>query len=322
MKKLVVFMLVLSMAVTSAFANGTAEGAGQKTYVTVGTAAAGGAFYPVGIAIASAITNNVPNVEASAQVTGGAIENCSLVHNGEVDVAITMSGSAFQAYNGEGAFTEAYPDLRILFNGLSMGTFHVVTLKRTGITEMTDLIGKTVVMGPAGGGAIVMAEAIWGAYGFSIDDIKPTYVSYSDGISALKDGKVDAVVVQSAPPASAIQELCATNADDVVLMSVDDDIAQKIIDSAPYYAARALSKDVYGTSEDVTVIYQTNLLICNESMSEEMAYNITRSCVENAADIAASEPTARDFSAENSADNCPIPLHPGAEKYFKEVGLL
>ena len=312
-------MLIVVMAISSIFANGAQE---QKTYLTVGTAGAGGAFYPVGIAIASAISSNVPSIDASAQVTGGAIENCSLVHNKEVDVAITMSGSAFQAYTGTGTFKEAYPDLRVLFNGLSMGTFHVVTLKKSGIEKMTDLIGKTVVMGPAGGGAIVMAKAIWSAYGFSIDDIKPTYVSYSEGISALKDGKVDAVVVQSAPPASAIQELCATNGKDVVLLSVDDEHAKKITDSAPYYSSRILSKDVYGTSADIQVIYQTNMLICNESMSAEVAYNITKACIEHASDIAASEPTARNFSAENAAKNCPIPLHPGAEKYFKEVGLL
>lgn len=319
MKRLVVCLLIVMMAVSSIFANGAQE---QKSYITVGTAGAGGAFYPVGIAIASAISNNVPNIEASAQVTGGAIENCSLVHNKEVDLGITMSGSAFQAYSGKGTFKEAYPDLRVIFNGISMGTFHVVTLKKTGITKMTDLIGKNVVMGPAGGGAIVMAKAVWNAYGFSVDDVKPTYVSYSEGISALKDGKVDAVVVQSAPPASAIQELCATNGKNVVILSVDDEHAAKITASAPYYASRILSKDVYGTSEDVQVIYQTIMLIASESMSEETAYNITKACIEHAADIAASEPTAKNFSAQNAAKNCPIPLHPGAEKYYKEAGLL
>lgn len=318
MKKLLVIMMAVLIAISSL----TANGAQEKSYVTVGTAAAGGAYYPVGIAIASAVAKELPNVEASAQVTGGAIENCSLIHNGEVDVAITMSVSAFQAYNGVGTFTESYSDLRALFNGLSMGTFHVVTLKKTGITKMTDLIGKTVVMGPAGGGAIGMANAVWGAYGFSVDDVKATYVSYSEGITALKDGKVDAVVVQSAAPASAIQELFATHSSSAVLLPVDEEAAKKITDSAPYYSSRILSKDVYGTSEDVRVIYQTNLLICNASMSDEMAYNITKACIENFADIAASEPTARDFSAEKAALNCVIPLHPGAEKYFKEVGLL
>lgn len=322
MRKLTVVLLILAIALSSVSANGAQEGTGQKSYVTVGTASAGGAFYPVGIAIASAITNNVPNVEASAQVTGGAIENCTLVHNGDVDVAITMSGSSFQAYSGTGTFKEAYPDLRILFNGLSKGTFHVVTLRKTGITKMTDLIGKNVVMGPAGGGAIVMAKAVWDAYGFSVDDLKPTYVSYTEGISALKDGKVDAVVVQSAAPASAIQELCATHGKDVVLISVEPEIAKKITDSAPYYASRTLGKEVYGTSEDITVIYQTTLLICNEKMSEEMAYNITKACIENAGDIAASEPSAKDFVNSEYGKNCPIQLHPGAQRYYKEKGLI
>ncbi len=187
---------------------------------------------------------------------------------------------------------------------------------------MTDLIGKKVAMGPAGGGAIDMARVVWGAYGFSVDDVKATYISYADGVSALKDGKVDAVLVQSAAPASAIQELCATNASDVVIVSVDEGIAKEINASSPFYAYKTLPKNVYGVNTDSIVMYQTIMLVCNKSMSEEMAYNITKACVQNYKDIATAQPTAKNFSPASAALTAPIDSHPGAIKYFKEAGLI
>lgn len=322
MKKSLVILLVLALAF-SAFAQGGTEQT-TKTwpkYLAIGTAAAGGAYYPVGISIAEVI-NNTLGIETSAQVTGGAVENNTLIQDGTLDLAITMSATVYAAVMGQSPYTQPLNNVKAVFNGISEGIFHVVTLKKTGITKMTDLIGKNVVMGPAGGGAINMATAVWAEYGFSLADVKPTYVSYSDGVSALKDGKVDAVLVQSAAPASAVQELCATKASDVVIVPVDKAVAEKIVAKSPYYAYKTLPKSVYGVSEDALVIYQTNLIVCRADLDEDLVYQITKCCVENAAKIAGSNPSAKNFSREVAAINMPIELHPGALKYYKEAGLL
>lgn len=333
MKKKIVTVIAALLAVVAVFAQGGNEtsGAGYRSvqkssaklpkFITVGTASAGGAYYPVGIAIADVLTNNL-GVQASAQVTGGAVENNTLVNEKTVDLAITMNGTAYAAVHGTKPYTAPMSNIKALCNGVSEGVFHVVTLKKTGITKMTDLKGKNVVMGPAGGGAINMATAIWEAYGFSVDDVNPTYVSYTDGVSALKDGKVDAVLVQSAAPAAALQELCATNGKDVVFIPVEEEMAKKIVADRPYYAYKALSKDIYGADSDTLVVYQPNLVICRADLDDDVVYEITRSIMENVDKISASNPTARNFSREGAAKNLSIDLHPGAERYYKEVGLL
>lgn len=297
------------------------EAASSKPkFLTIGTAPSGGAYYPIGITMADIITNKL-GIQTTAQVTGGAVENNTLIQTKKVDIAITQSSMAYAAYKSQDPYKEKCENINILFNGLSTGVFHVVVMKNSGINSMTDLKGKKVVMGPAGGGAINMAKDIWGEYGFGIEDVKATYVSYSDGISSLKDGKVDAVVVQSAPPASAIKELAATTKD-FKLLSVEEDKKKKILEKYPYYAELKISKDMYGASEDATVIYVTNLVTVSKDLPEALVYDVTKAIFENLDKVKESNPAAKGVSLDTAAKNLPIPMHPGAAKYFKEKGAL
>lgn len=292
----------------------------KPKFLSIGTAASGGAYYPIGISMAEIVTNDL-GIQATAQITGGAVENNALIQDGTLDVAITQSPMAYAAVNGTSPYDKKLPKVQAMFTGLSMGIFHVVTLEKTGIKTMEDLKGKRIAMGPAGGGAINMAKDVWGEFGFSVDDVNATYISYSDGISALKDGNVDAVIVQSAAPASAIQELTATNKD-VVIINIADDLRKKIVEKYPYYSELTLAKDVYGLAEDVNVVYLSNMIVCSADLNEELVYDLTKAFFENIEKIQQSNPAAKALSLEKAALNLPIPLHPGAERYFKEVGVL
>lgn len=289
-------------------------------FLSVGTAASGGAYYPIGIAIADIITNNF-DIQATAQVTGGSIENNVLIQDKSVDMGITMTSSLFEAYTGQGSYEEECTDLNLLLNNMSTGIFHVVTLENSGINSMSDLKGKKVVMGPAGGGAISLAQAIWGEYGFTLDDIDATYISYSDGVSALKDGNVDAVIVQSAPPAAAIQELTTTTKG-VKLLSIEDDMVEQITGKHPYLSTLTVDKDVYGLEEDAQVLYAGTCIAINKDLPDEFVYEMTKAIFENVDQIKESHPSAKGITLETAAKGSPIDIHPGALRYYEEQGVL
>ncbi|HWP50822.1 MAG TPA: TAXI family TRAP transporter solute-binding subunit [Clostridia bacterium] len=293
----------------------------KPKFLSVGTAAAGGAYYPIGIAMADIITNEL-DIQTTAQVTGGAVENNGLIEDGTLQIAITQGPMAYAAVNGTAPYDKKHEKVAAMFSGLSKGVFHVVTLEGTGIKTMQDLKGKRVVMGPAGGGAINMAKDVWGEYGFTIDDVKATYISYSDGMSALTDGKCDAVVVQSAAPASAITELAVTRKD-IVIIAIEDEMRMQIVKKYPYYAEYTIGKDVYSTSNDIKVINLSNMVVCSAELPEGLVYDMTKAFFsENLEKIKTSNPAAKGLSLKSAVEALPISLHPGAEKFFKEAGVL
>lgn len=289
----------------------------RPKFLTIGTAAAGAAFYPIGIGMADIITNQV-NVSTTAQVTGGAIENIGLVQDATVDMAITMGNTAQQAYEGTGDYEgQAYTNLNALYGGLSKGVFHVVVMDNSSIQTMADLKGKKVVMGPAGNGGISVAQDVWAQYGFGLEDVNATYISYTDGISSLTDGNCDAVVVQSAAPASAIQELAASGKG-FRFIPVEEDVAQKLCDEHAYFGSMTLSKDTYGNDEDTLVMYINTMVIIRADLDADLVYDITKALFENLDTIKESHPAAKGLTLEGAVRTS-IPLHPGAQRYFEEI---
>jgi TRAP transporter TAXI family solute receptor len=284
-------------------------------FLTIGSAASGGAYYPIAIVMADIITNKL-GIQTTAQVTGGATENNGLIQNKRVDLAISTGALSYTAYNGLPPYTQKHKDINVLFNNLSTGLQQVVVLKNSKIKSMGDLKGKKVCMGPAGGAGINVANDVWSIYKFGVADVKATYLSYSDGMDALVDGNIDAVVVQSAAPASAITQLAASGKS-FRIISVEPDKAKKIHKKFPYYSAVKLSKSVYGVSEDEQVISGSNMVIVNRTFPRKLAYEITKVLFENIEKIRKSNPTARDMSLETADKNLPIPMHPGAAKYFR-----
>lgn len=291
----------------------------KPKFMSIGTAAAGGAYYPIGIAMADLVTNNL-DIAATAQVTGGSIENNTLIQDKTVDFAITMSNTAFEALSGAGAYQAPCDNLSAVLSNLSAGIFHVVVKANSGINTMADLKGKRVVMGPAGGGAIPVAMSIWEEYGFTLDDVQATYISYSDGISSLKDGNCDAVVVQSAAPAAAIKEMEASGTP-FKLVSIEKEMMDKIVAKYPYYFPRTIATDVYGTTEPAEVLYAATMIVCRKDLPEGLVYDVTKLIFENVEAIRQSNPSAKELDISTASD-CSIPLHPGAERYYKEVGVL
>ncbi len=317
MKKFLVMALLVMIVATSSSLSAAGS---DPRFMVVGTAAAGGAFYPIGIAIADVITNKV-GIQTTAQVTGGAIENNPLVSNRTVDLAITMGFMAYNASKGLDPYKQPQKDLSLLFSGLSKGVFHIVVNKNSSIHSIKDLKGKKVALGPAGGGAIAVANDVFGYYGIKPQDYKPIYNSYEQAADALVDGNLDAIVVQSAAPASAIIQLTAAKKP-VRFLTIDQDVMDKMLKKLTYYSKVVLPKSMYDTDSAITTIYTPLVVIVNKKLSADLTYRMTKAIFENVEVIKKSHPSASELSIESAVEGLAVPLHPGARKYFKEKGLL
>ena len=317
MKKLLCTLLALCMMMTLA-SSAVAE---VPKFMSVGTGSTGGAYYPIGVALAEILTTNL-GTQATAEVTGGSLDNLMLINQGDCDIGIAQGNNMMDAYNGTGDYEgNAYTNINALFGGLSKGYFQVVVLDDSPIQSMSDLVGKKVCMGPAGNGAIAVADIIWGKYGFTKEDVKTTYVGYDDGITQLDDGNMDAVVIQTAIPASAIQQLAAGNKA-YRLLVVDEEIANELCEEYGYFGYGTIDTSVYDNMpQEAHTMYISNMVAVRADLDEDLVYEMTKAIFENLEIVQSSHKAASGLTLENAV-RVSIPMHPGAERYFKEIGAM
>ena len=286
--------------------------------LTIGTASAGGAFYPVGTGIAEVISQHVEPLTVTAEITGGSVENPRLVGNNESDMGIVNADHANFAVAGTDPYDQAYDVSAIC--SLHASILHIVTTENSGIKSIEDLKGQKVAVGPAGGGSIPMMTAVLKAYGMTMDDIIPSYVSYDDGISQLTDGQVKAALVGAGYPAASVMSMAATNK--VVMLSLPDEKMAAVSADNPFYSKVVVSKDVYSTDTDITVLGVRNLVIVNPGLGEDTVYAMTKALYENLDELKAYHNSLSSVEQSTMADTAGVKLHPGAERYYKEVGAL
>jgi uncharacterized protein len=302
-----------------AFCSSAVLAASSPKFLTIGTAGTGGAYYPIGIGLADIITNKV-GIQTTAQITGGAIENNTLVNNGSNDIAITMGFMAYAARNGMPPYKTKLENVVGLFSGLSKGVFQIVVDKNSPIKSIKDLKGKKVSLGPAGGGAITLFLQVIQSYGFNEKEFKPVYQSYEQSADALADGNLDAILVQAPTPTPALLQLTATKKS-IRFISIEDKTMQELMKKHPYMIPIALPKDMYKTDEPVNTFYTTIVLVVNKDLGKDLVYRITKELFNNIDKIKASHPSVKDFDLNSAVQGLPIPYHPGALQYFKEKGL-
>lgn len=307
-------VLLWTMSVTPLLAASTPK------FLTIGTAASGGAYYPIGIAMADIITNKL-KIQATAQITGGAIENNSLIQNKGVDIAISQGVMSYNAVNGLPPYKQKLTDVAGLFNGLSKGVFQLVVNKSSPIKSIRDLKGKKVALGPAGGGAITTFLEVFTSYGFTEKDFQPVYLSYEQAGDSLVDGNLDAILVQAAIPTPAITQQIASNKP-VRFIEIDEEMMKKLLAKYSYYAKITIPKEMYKTDTPVNTFYISNMVVVSKALSADLVYQITKAFFENIDTIRNSHPSVKGLTIESAVEGLPVPLHPGAERYFKEKGLL
>lgn len=323
-KGLLAVMAVLLVAVLAAGCGGSKPEADKNTdtkqadkqFVNIATGGTAGVYYPLGGAIAELINKNVAGVNATAQSTGASVANINLLKDGSVHVAFVQNDIAYYAANG----TEMFKDKKVEgLKGLCTlypETVQVVALDKSGLKDIASLKGKKVAVGAAGSGTEANARQILEAYGITYEDIKPQYLSFAEAASNLKDGNVDAAFVTAGFPTAAIQDIAAQNK--LVLLPVDAAKADVMIQKYPYYTKVTIPAKTYPNQDaDVAAVAVKAMLAVTDKMDTQLASDIAKAIYGNPERLQAAHAVGKMITKETAKEGMSIPLHPGAEAYFK-----
>lgn len=287
--------------------------------LSIATGGTGGVYYPMGGGLAEIINGNVDGFSATAEVTGASVENMGLIATGDADLAIALADTVAQAYEGTGRFEgQQLPMVRGLAS-LYANMVHIVALEGSGITSLSDLRGKRVSIGAPGSGTEVNTAAILQANGITYDDIDEQRLNFNETADALSNGDIDVGFWSVGAPTSSILNLSTTQ--DIVIIALSEEELAAAMEADSTFAMTTLPGGSYtGVDEDVTVLGIPNVLTVSSEMSDDVAYAITKAMFENISDLQAVHPAANETTVEFTMSATPVPLHPGAIRYYEEAG--
>ena len=297
----------------------TAPLVAAQQQLSIATGGTGGVYYPYGGGLAELINRYVDGHAAVAEVTGASVENMGLIARGDSDLALVLADTAYQAYNGSGRFEGRQIAQTRALASIYPNAVQIVTLADSGISSLGDLRGKRVSVGAPGSGTEVNANAILEAAGISYSDITVQRLNFNETADALRDGDIDAGFWSVGPPTSSILNLAATR--NIALVPLSDDEIAKAQEIEPVFAPYTLRGGMYdGVPDPVQSISIPNVLVVNADMSDDLAYAITKVLFEKTAELIAIHPAANDTTVDFSLTSTPVPLHPGAIRYYEEIG--
>ncbi|HEX6722954.1 MAG TPA: TAXI family TRAP transporter solute-binding subunit [Burkholderiaceae bacterium] len=291
--------------------------------LSIATGGTGGVYYPLGGGIAAALSKHVPGMQATAEVTGGSVDNLKLIGSGKPYIALSMADAAQDAARGEDKFKGNKVGVRTLMV-LYPNRMHVVSIEGKGVAKMADLKGKRVSTGSPGSATEVMAFRIIEAAGLDKDsDMKRERLGVAESVNALKDGKIDAFFWVGGLPTAAVTDLANTPGTKIKMVDHADVVAKMNQKYGNLYVEDVIPKDTYkGMEADNKQATVMNILVANESMDDKTAYNIVKTIFDKRDDLIAVHKEAANFKLESQkASASPVPFHPGAAKFFAEKGI-
>ncbi|SIQ93102.1 TAXI family TRAP transporter solute-binding subunit [Marinobacterium stanieri] len=320
---------LISAAMTAAVAMGGAAAptvASAESFITIGTGGVTGVYYPTGGAICRLVNKDRSEhgIRCSVESTGGSVYNLNTIRAGELDIGVAQSDWQYHAYNGTSKFEDqgANPELRSLFS-MHAEPFTVVARADAGIKNYNDLKGKRVNIGNPGSGQRGTMEVLMNAKGWTADDFAlASELKASEQASALCDNKIDAMVYVVGHPSGAIKE--ATTSCDSNLVEVNDATIDMLVGENSYYRKATVPGGMYrGNPDDVTTFGVGATIVSSTAVPDEVAYNVVKAVFENFDTFRKLHPAFANLKKEEMvSDALTAPLHPGAEKYYKEAGLL
>ncbi len=311
--------LIISIFVVFAIAGPLYAG---ETKLAIGTGNTGGGYYPMGGTIANLISENIPGVTCSAQVTGASLENVKLIQKGKVALGLASAGIAY-SYKDKLLHKASFPGVSSIMLAGSADVV-AVTIKNS-INSIMDLKGKKVGIGSPGSATEIINKLCLSAYGLydmktGKLGIKPAYLSYSEMAAGLKDGRLDAAMyVPSGMPNPAIMDVATFR--DIKIISLGDK-KDKINELFPFLGKTFSKSSVYkGVDYDVETVKGGDIFMCSSDLPEDLVYNITKLIVENLPELSKTGFVGfKKWSLDRSVEGL-FPLHPGAKKYYDEVGI-
>ena len=295
----------------------------DKFSLAIGTGGTGGVYYPLGGGMANILTKYVPGMQATAEVTGGSVDNLKLIASGKPYIALSMADAGQDAYRGEDKFKSNKVPLRTLMV-LYPNRMHVVSVEGTGISKMADFKGKRVSTGSPGSATEVMAFRVIEAAGLDKDrDIRRERLGVAESVNAIKDRKIDALFWVGGLPTAAVTDLANTPGTKIKMIDHADAVAAMNKKYGQLYVQDVIPKATYrGMDADNRNATVWNILVSHEKLPDQVAYNIVKTIFDKRDDLIAVHKEAQNFKLElQKAAASPIPFHPGAVKYFTEKGV-
>jgi len=293
--------------------------AAAQQQLSIATGGTGGTYYPMGGGIAEVINNHVEGASAVAEVTGASVENMGLIATGDSDFAIALADTVYQAYTGTGRFEGQQIEATRALASLYPNVIQIVTLADSGIASLQDLVGKRVSVGAPGSGTEVNAATILNANGITYDDIEEQRLNFNETADALRDGDIDAGFWSVGPPTSSILNLAVTR--DIAILALSDAEVAAAQEAEPVFTAYEMAGGLYeGVPDPVPTIGIPNVFVVSADMDEELAYQVTKAIFDNIAELQAVHPAANDTTVEFTLSATPVPLHPGAIRFYEEAG--
>ena len=296
--------------------------AAQESRISITTGGTGGVYYPLGGGMANILSKYVPGMQATAEVTGGSVDNLKLIAAGKSEVAFTMVDAAWDGYKGNDKFKDHAVPARTLMV-LYPNRMQVVTVEGTGITKLADLKGKRVSTGSAGSGTEIMALRVLEAVGIDPKkDLRIERLGAAESVNAMKDRKIDAFFWVGGVPTAAVTDLAATPGIKIKLLDHSEAITGMNAKYGPLYVKGIIPANSYsGQDKPVENVDVWNILVANEKMTNEMAYQIVKTLMEKKPELVAVHKEATNIDIKYQAVGSPLPWHPGAKKYFEEQGV-
>ncbi|EKT4457246.1 TAXI family TRAP transporter solute-binding subunit [Pseudomonas putida] len=311
----------LRLALASTLFTVCAAAQAAPTFINILTGGTSGVYYPVGVGISQIYSHGIEGSKTTVQATKASVENLNLLQAGRGELAFALGDSVADAWKGdaEAGFKTPLKKLRAIA-GTYPNYIQIVASKESGITSLSDLKGKRISVGAPKSGTELNARAIFKAAGLTYQDMgKVEYLPYAESVELIKNRQLDATLQSSGLGQAAIRDLAATLP--VVFVPIPADVVTRIGNNA-YQPATIPANTYDGQNADVSTAAINNILVTRADIGDDLAYQMTKLIFENLPRLVTAHAAAKDIQPENAAKNLPIPLHPGAERYFKEKDLL
>ncbi|PPV36703.1 TAXI family TRAP transporter solute-binding subunit [Ectopseudomonas oleovorans] len=291
------------------------------TFINVLTGGTSGVYYPIGVALSQLYSNGIEGSKTSVQATKASVENLNLLQAGRGELAFALGDSVADAWNGveDAGFKVPLKKIRAIA-GTYPNYIQIVANAESGIKTLEDLKGKRISVGAPKSGTELNARAIFEAAGLSYQDMgKVEFLPYAESVELIKNRQLDATLQSSGLGMAAIRDLASTMK--ISFVAIPAEVTAKI-DNAAYEAATIPAGTYDGQDADVPTVAITNILVSHEGVSDEVAYQMTKLMFDNLGRLGTAHSAAQDIKLETATKNLPIPLHPGAERFYKEAGVL
>jgi uncharacterized protein len=316
---------VLCAAALSALALAGPVAAQNRVFVGIATGGTGGTYYPLGGMLAQLISNNAElegrRISATAETGNASVANAGLLAREEIETAFIAADILDAAYNGANQFEgNAAENLRAL-GSLYPETVQLVARTGAGISSFADMAGKSVSSGSPGSGQWQLLGDLLEAHGMAREDVTEDYSSFAQSADKIKDGNLDASLITAGIPTASITELA--NGHDIVVVPLSGDEIAALQEVQPYYANATLPAGTYrGVDEDVPTLAVRAIWATHDGLEDDIAYAMVKALYENTDILSQVHVMGGQISLETALESISIPLHPGAERYYRERGIL